>query len=115
MYVCTVTPCGVWNAQGALLKSVRYLHMALFCEHKHMEGCPSVMYTSVITCRYVCTVTSWGVLNAQGALLKSQRCVTQCVFAVLLFLLFEKIPTQNKRSTKENKQQKLQSEQTNMQ
>jgi hypothetical protein len=43
--------------------------------------------------------------NAQGALLKSERCVMEYIFEVLLFLLFEKIPTQNQRSMKENKQQ----------
>jgi hypothetical protein len=43
----------VWNAHGALLKSVRYLYMMLFCENRHTEGCPSVMYTSVITCTCV--------------------------------------------------------------
>jgi hypothetical protein len=49
MYVYAQTPCGVLNAQGTLLKLVRYLHMMLFCESRHTEGCPSVMYISVIT------------------------------------------------------------------
>jgi hypothetical protein len=49
--------------------------MMLFCEHRHTEGCPLVMYNSVITFTYAQRRRA---VCGTGALLRSERCVAQC-------------------------------------
>jgi len=38
IYVCTVTPCGVWKAQGALLKSKRFVTECVFAMMADMQA-----------------------------------------------------------------------------